>query len=57
MGATFINCGINLGLFYQIIERKLDVSRHKDALFDRPFETSLWLIRDDEKKKVHSLAA
>lgn len=53
VGATFINCGTNLGPFYQIIERKLDVSKHRDILFDRPFETSIWLVREDEKKATH----
>ena len=53
VGATFINCGTNLGPFYQIIERKLDVSKHRDMLFDRPFETSIWLIREDEKRATH----
>lgn len=53
VGATFINCGTNLGPFYQIIERKLDVSKHRDILFDRPFETSIWLVREDERKATH----
>jgi phenylglyoxylate dehydrogenase epsilon subunit len=51
--ATFINHDVNLGLFYQIIERRLDVSKYRDFLFDMPFETSMWFITDDENKKTH----
>ena len=50
--ATFINHKVNLGLFYQIIERQLDVSEYKKLLFDKPFETSLWCIRNDENRKT-----
>ena len=52
VGCTFINHDVNLGPFYQIIERELDVGKYKDLLFDKPTETSIWLIREDEKKKT-----
>ena len=50
-GATFINEDINPGLFWQIIERRLDLSKYRDLLFKRPGEASAWLIHEHEKGK------
>ncbi|MBU2499491.1 MAG: NAD(P)/FAD-dependent oxidoreductase [Proteobacteria bacterium] len=50
-GATFINEDINPGLFWQIIERQLDLRKYRDLLFKRPAEMSTWLIHEHERGK------
>lgn len=50
VGATFINEDISPGLFWQIIERQIDLKKYRDLLFKRPAETSTWLIRENERE-------
>ena len=49
VGATFINVDVDPGIIKYIIEKKVDISTHKEALFARPKETSRWLLLKTER--------
>ncbi len=49
VGAIFVNVDIDPGVIRYLIEKKVDVSACKEALFEQPRETSRWLMLKTER--------
>ncbi len=49
IGAMFINVDLDPGVIKYLIEKRVDISACKEALFARPKETSRWLMLKSEK--------
>ncbi len=55
VGANFFNIDIDGGAIQYLIRNRIDTGPHKELLFKRPKETSLWLMSHAEKKATASL--
>ncbi len=52
VGTMFVNVDVDPGVFTCLIKKRLDVGKHKQALFDRPRRVSRWLMMVGERGKL-----
>lgn len=55
IGANFFNIDVDSGVIKYLIENKVDISKNKNLLLEKPREVSLWLMHETEKKQTLSL--
>ena len=55
VGANFFNMDVDGGAMRYLIMNRVDIGPHKELLFEKPKETSLWLMSQAEKKSTMSL--
>ncbi len=55
LGAAFLDTDVEAGLFQYLIRRRVEVGSFKEQLIRTPRETSLWLMREAEKKETISI--
>ncbi|MFC1949391.1 NAD(P)/FAD-dependent oxidoreductase [Chloroflexota bacterium] len=49
IGAMFVNVDIDPGVIRYLIEKRVDIGAHKQALFEQPGEISRWLMLENER--------
>lgn len=52
VGAMFVNVDVDPGVFTCLIKKRLDVGKHRQALFERPRRVSRWLMMVGERGKL-----
>jgi len=52
VGAMFVNVDVDPGVITCLIKRRLDISKHRQALFERPREVGRWLMMVGERGKL-----
>ncbi len=55
LGATFLDTDVDAGVFQYLIRRRVEVGPHRERLVQAPRETSLWLMREAEKRETISI--
>ncbi len=55
LGATFLDTDVDAGVFQYLIRGRVEIGAHKQHLIEAPRETSLWLMREAEKKETISI--
>lgn len=50
IGGMFVNADVDPGIILYLIEKKIDISAHKEALFEKTKEMSRWLMLEAERK-------
>lgn len=55
LGATFLDTDVDAGVFQYLIRRRVGIGTHKERLIGTPRETSLWLMREAEKRETISI--
>ena len=50
IGARFLDIDIDPGVIRYLIEEKVGVGHHKELLFEKPKETSRWLMLESERR-------
>jgi phenylglyoxylate dehydrogenase epsilon subunit len=55
VGAVFINHEVFPGVFQYLIGKRVDLGQHAELLFQKPKDTSLWLMLENERKEGLSL--
>jgi phenylglyoxylate dehydrogenase epsilon subunit len=55
LGATFLDIDLDAGVFQYLIRKRVEIGAYKDHLIKRPRETSVWLMREAEKRETTSI--
>jgi phenylglyoxylate dehydrogenase epsilon subunit len=55
VGAMFLNIDLDPGVILYLIEKKVDISAHKQLLFEQPREISRWLMLETEQREATPL--
>ena len=55
LGATFLDTDVDAGVFQYLIRRRVEIGSYKERLIETPRETSLWLMREAEKRETISI--
>jgi NAD(P)H-nitrite reductase large subunit len=54
-GASFLNVDVFPGIFHYLISNNVNIGPHAELLFEKPKETSCWLMLKTEKEQAMSL--
>jgi phenylglyoxylate dehydrogenase epsilon subunit len=52
IGCTFLNMDVDPGIMHYLIAKGVHIGSHKEALFQRPKETSRWLMLEAERRQA-----
>jgi len=55
VGASFVNVPVFPGVLHYLISNRVDIGPHAELLFEKPRETSCWLMLKSEKEEAMSL--
>jgi phenylglyoxylate dehydrogenase epsilon subunit len=55
VGASFLNVDVFPGVFHYLISNNVNIGSHAELLFEKPKETSCWLMLKAEKEEAMSL--
>jgi phenylglyoxylate dehydrogenase epsilon subunit len=55
VGAMFLNVDLDPGVILYLMRKKVDISAHKQLLFEQPREVSRWLMLETEEKGSASI--
>ena len=55
VGASFVNVSVFPGVLHYLISNRVPIGPHAELLFDKPRETSCWLMLKTEKEDAMSL--
>jgi len=55
VGATFLSTDVDAGVFQYLVRKRVEISQYKNSLLALPRETSLWLMREAERKETVSI--
>ncbi len=55
VGAAFLSTDVDAGVFQYLVRKRVETDPQKHLLLERPRETSLWLMREAEKRETFTI--